>query len=49
LSRVPTRSGGDLDIIHGLVLNGVGGEVDGTDIIIVNESAFRQRSVELLK
>jgi hypothetical protein len=26
----------DLDMLHALVLNGVGGEVDGADIIIVD-------------
>jgi hypothetical protein len=30
----------DLDMLHTLVLNGVGGEVDGTDVIIVDESAL---------
>jgi hypothetical protein len=39
----------DLDIFCALVLNGVGGEVDGGDIIAVDEGALRQRSVELLK
>jgi hypothetical protein len=39
----------DLDMLHTLVLNGVGGEVDGTDVIIVDESALWQRSMELLE
>jgi hypothetical protein len=30
----------DLDMLHTLVLNGVGGEVDGTDVVIVDESAL---------
>jgi hypothetical protein len=32
----------DLDMIHTLVLNGVGGEVDGADVIAVDESALGQ-------
>jgi hypothetical protein len=32
-----------------LVLNGVGREVDNADVIIVDESALCQRSVEFLK
>jgi hypothetical protein len=39
----------DLDMLCMLVLNGVGGEVDGADIIVVDESALRQRSMELLE
>jgi hypothetical protein len=39
----------DLDMLHTLVLNGVGGEVDGIDVIVVDESALRQWSVEFLK
>jgi hypothetical protein len=39
----------DLDMIHTLVLNGVGGEVDGADVIAVDESALGQRSMELLE
>jgi hypothetical protein len=39
----------DLDMLCALVLNGVGGEVDGTDVITVDESALRQRSMELLE
>jgi hypothetical protein len=30
----------DLNMLHTLVLNGVGGEVDGADIIIVDEIAL---------
>jgi hypothetical protein len=30
----------DLDMLCTLVLNGVGGEVDGTDVIVVDESAL---------
>jgi hypothetical protein len=39
----------DLDMFHALVLNGVGGEVDGTDVVAVDEGALHQWSVELLK
>jgi hypothetical protein len=28
----------DLDMLHMLVLNGVGGEVDDTDVVAVDES-----------
>jgi hypothetical protein len=30
----------DLDMLCTLVLNGVGGEVDGTDVVTVDESAL---------
>jgi hypothetical protein len=30
----------DLDMLHTLVMNGVGGEVDGADVVVVNESAL---------
>jgi hypothetical protein len=39
----------DLDMLHTLVLNGVGEEVDGADVVTVDEGAPRQWSVELLK
>jgi hypothetical protein len=39
----------DLDMLRTLVLNGVGGEVDGIDVIVVDEGALRQWSVEFLK
>jgi hypothetical protein len=39
----------DLDMLRALVLNGVGGEVDGTDVVTVDEDALHQWSVELLK
>jgi hypothetical protein len=39
----------DLDMFLALVLNGVSGEVDGADVITVDEGALRQRSVEFLK
>jgi hypothetical protein len=39
----------DLNMLHPLVLNEVGGEVDDADIVAVDESGPRQWSVELLK
>jgi hypothetical protein len=39
----------DLDMVHALVLNGVDGEIDGADVVAVDEGALYQRSVELLK
>jgi hypothetical protein len=39
----------DLNMLHALVLNGVGGEVDSADVVTIDEDALRQRSVELLK
>jgi hypothetical protein len=38
----------DLDMLRALVLNGVGGEVDSTDAVVVDEGALYQWSVELL-
>jgi hypothetical protein len=38
----------DLDMLRALVLNGVGGEVDSTDAVAVDEGALYQWSVELL-
>jgi hypothetical protein len=38
-----------LDMLRALMLNGVGGEVDGIDIVTVDEGALRQRSVDLMK
>jgi hypothetical protein len=39
----------DLNMLHALMLDGVGGAVDDTDVIAVDEGAIRQRSEELLK
>jgi hypothetical protein len=39
----------DLDMFRALVLNGVGGEVDDADVVIVDEGALRQWSMELMK
>jgi hypothetical protein len=39
----------DLDMLCALMLNGVGGEVDGADVIAVDDSALRQRSMELME
>jgi hypothetical protein len=39
----------DLNMLHALVLNGVGGEVEGVDIAAVDEGALHQWNMELLK
>jgi hypothetical protein len=39
----------DLKILHALMLNGIGGEVDDADVVTVDEGALHQWSVELLK
>lgn len=39
----------DLDVLRVLVLNGVRGEIDGVDVVAVNESAPGKWVVELLK
>jgi hypothetical protein len=39
----------DLNMLCMLVLNEVGGEVDGTDVVTVDEGALGQRSMELLE
>jgi hypothetical protein len=39
----------DLDMLRALVLNGVGGEVNDADVVIVDECALRQWSMELMK
>jgi hypothetical protein len=39
----------NLDMLCALMLNGVGGEVDSADVVAVDESALRQRSMELLE
>jgi hypothetical protein len=39
----------DLDMLRALVLNGLGGEVDGADVVVVDEGALHQWSMELLK
>jgi hypothetical protein len=38
----------DLNMLRALVLNGVGGVVNGVNVVIVDEGALRQWSVELL-
>jgi hypothetical protein len=38
----------DLDMLCALVLNGVVGEVDGADVITVDDCALQQWSMELL-
>ena len=37
----------DLHILRPLMLNGVGGEIHGTDVIAVDERALREWAVEL--
>jgi hypothetical protein len=39
----------DFDMVHVLVLNEFSGEVDSADVVVVDEGALRQRTVELLK
>jgi hypothetical protein len=39
----------DLYMPRELVLNGVGGEVDGADVVTIDKGALHQRSVELVK
>jgi hypothetical protein len=39
----------DLDMLGALMLNMVGGEVDDAKVVIVDESALRQRGMELLE
>jgi hypothetical protein len=36
-------------MLHALVMNGVGGEVDITNVVAIDECALHQWSVELLK
>jgi hypothetical protein len=38
----------NLNMLHALVLNRVGGEVDDADVITVDKGALHQWSVELL-
>jgi hypothetical protein len=38
----------DFHVLGALMLNGVGGEVDGADVIAVNEGGRLQRVVQLL-
>jgi hypothetical protein len=39
----------DLDMLDALMLNGIGGEVDGIHVVTVDESALRQWGMELLE
>jgi hypothetical protein len=39
----------NLHMLRALMLNGVGGEVHGTDVVTVDESAARWRSLELMQ
>jgi hypothetical protein len=38
----------NLHMLRALMLNGVGGEVHGTDVVAIDESAPRWRSLELM-
>ena len=37
----------DLHMLHPLMMNGVGGEVHGADVVAVDECALGERAVEL--
>jgi hypothetical protein len=39
----------NLHMLRALMLNGVGGEVHGADVVAVDESAARWRSLELMQ
>jgi hypothetical protein len=39
----------NLHMLHALMLNGVGGEVHGADIVAVDESAVQWQSLELMQ
>jgi hypothetical protein len=39
----------DLDMLGALVLNGIGGEVDCADVVVVDKCALHQWCVVLLK
>jgi hypothetical protein len=39
----------DFDMLRALVLDGVGGEVDGADVVAENQGARGQRTVELVE
>jgi hypothetical protein len=39
----------NLHMLHALMLNGVGAEVHGADVVAVDESAARWRSLELMQ
>jgi hypothetical protein len=39
----------EMDMLRALMLNGIGEEIDDSDVVVVDEGALRQQSVELLK
>jgi hypothetical protein len=39
----------DLNMLHALMLNGIGGEVDNIDVVAVDEGALPQWNMEFLK
>jgi hypothetical protein len=38
----------NLDMLHALMLNEIGGEIDGADVVVIDENALCPWSVELL-
>jgi hypothetical protein len=48
-NAIPDEVVVDLDMLYTLVLNRVGGEVDDTGVVTIDETALRQRSVEHLE
>jgi hypothetical protein len=38
----------NLDMLHALMLNVIGGQIDGTDVVVIDENALLLWSVELL-
>jgi hypothetical protein len=48
-NMLPNEVEVDLDMLRTLVLNGVGGEVDGADVVTIDDGALWQRSMELLE
>jgi hypothetical protein len=39
----------DLNMLHALMLNGIGGEVDNIDVVVIDEGALPQWNMEFLK
>jgi hypothetical protein len=46
---LPDKVKVDLDVFGALMLHRIGGEIDGTHIVTVNECGTHRRVVELLK
>jgi hypothetical protein len=49
MAAFPHKVEVDLNMLRALVLNGVGGEVNGADIVAVDECTLHRWSMELLK